>query len=117
MDFKIVYEFKQKQELNAETDRFYKFLNYVRSFGKAQEPIDQVFLINGMEAQVDDDEYLGMIQTFKKIIKSSVADKIQAVTAKVEDVYTKVEDVKASQEEIKTEVEEIKASQQETRDS
>ena len=33
MDAKMIYEYKQKQELNAETNRFFKFVNYVKSHG------------------------------------------------------------------------------------
>ena len=111
MDFKIIYEFKQKQELNAESDRFYKFLAYLRSFGKDQEPVDQVFLINGIQEQEDNDEYIGMIQTFKKIIKESDANveaKIENVNAKVEDVNAKVDGLKDQMTEMMSMIKEMK---------
>ena len=60
------------QELNDEADRFFEFDRKVRSGEEQQETVDQVILINGLKEQVEDGDWIGVIQTFKKFINESV---------------------------------------------
>ena len=71
------YEYTQKQGLNDECDRFFKIMKKFKSCGQNyKNTVTQVILINGQKQYFDDDEYLGIIQTFKKFINESVVDKI-----------------------------------------
>jgi ABC-type multidrug transport system fused ATPase/permease subunit len=61
MDYKMIYEFKQKGQLNAEADRFFDFIRAVKSCGQEQETVDQVLLINCMSEEVEQEEWEGIM--------------------------------------------------------
>ena len=56
-----------------------------------------VVLINGQKNYFEDDDWMGLIQTFKSVVgemKDSIEEKISALS---NDVYTKLDDMKSSQ--------------------
>lgn len=75
----MIYEFKQKSDLNTEADRFYKYVDKIRYCGSKQESVDQIILINGLNDAAEQDEWMGMMQTFKKFINDSVVSKVDTL--------------------------------------
>lgn len=47
MDKQMIYVYQQKQQLNDETDRFHLMFNNIINYGKPQEEVSQVIVING----------------------------------------------------------------------
>ena len=72
--------------MNDEADRFFNFYNYIKSGGKMKnDTIAQVILINSEKKTVDDDDWIGLIQTFKRIINDKVMFKMNEMDKKIEE--------------------------------
>ena len=72
MDQRMIHEYRQKQQLNDECDRFWEVVKYIQNYGKeVNDAVAQVILINSEKKEpLADDDWVGLIQTFKKIIKN-----------------------------------------------
>lgn len=75
MDQRMIYEYQNKQGLNAETQRFYNTFKSLSD--EVRGTIPQIILLNSeKKAPLDLDDYIGCIQTFKKLIRIQVCERI-----------------------------------------
>ena len=100
----MTHEYAQKKDLNDECDRFYKFMKRIRSCGKKLESQAQVIVINAQDGYFNEEEWSGLIQTFKLFIKEAVVSKIDAQS---EATQAELKDVKDSQTELKADVKNV----------